>query len=293
MLAVVGLSLHLAALTPPAIARREACLGAASIVAFRGATAAAAVDRSLVDADGNFVVDPAKAAAGLEDPLAEPVGAYSSISAALAAATSGATVIVRPGVYQERIKISRSVVLKAEPGAILSWESDKPYEAALTVDLSEAGTAADVLVSGLAIKHFSPSIAQNYAVYVPPPSRAADAQSRIELRYCDVSSRSGSGVGVEGGMVSVVSCRVHDCKNHGLSYLGPSARGTVRGCSIETCKLNGVLVRDGAAPTLEANRFNANLRYGAELIDARCTFRADNEAKGNGKGAVGGECDDE
>ena len=243
----------------------------------------------MTDESGNYVVDPTKAAAGLEDPLVEPVGAYSTINAALAAATSGATIIVKPGVYQERVKISRSVVLKAEPGAILNWESDKPYEAALTVDLSEASSTADVLVQGLAIKHFSPSIAQNYAVYVPPPSKAADAQSRVELRYCDIASRSGTGVGVEGGMVSIVSCRVHDCKNHGLSYLGPSARGAVKGSSIETCKLNGVLVRDGASPTLD--RLNANLRYGAELIDARCTFRADNEVKGNGKGAVGGECD--
>ena len=249
-------------------------------------------DKSLTDEAGNFVVDKSKATAGLEDSLVEPVGAYSTISAALAVAPSGATVLVEPGRYFERVTITRPVSLRAKAGALLVWESDKPYEAALTVDLTSAPGACGVLISGLAIQHYSPSIAQNYAVYVPPPAAAADGGSRVELRYCDVSSRSGSGVGVEGGAVDIVGCRVHDCKNHGLAYLGPRARGSVQRSSIEGCKLNGLLVRDGAAPTLEASRFNSNLRFGAEFsADARCDYRSDNEAKGNGKGAVSGECD--
>ena len=247
---------------------------------------------SLTDEAGNFVVDPSKAAAGLEDPLVEPVGAYSTISAALAVAPAGATVVIKPGRYFERVTIRKPISLRADAGALLVWESDKPYEAALTVDLTSASGAGNVLVAGLAVQHYSPSIAQNYAVFVPPPAAAADG-SRIELRYCDISSRSGSGVGVEGGAVDVVGCRVHDCKNHGLAYLGPRARGTVERSSVEACRLNGVLVRDGAAPLLQSNRFNANLRYGAELVDARCDYRRDNEAKGNGKGAVSGECDPE
>ena len=63
-------------------------------------------------------------------------------------------------------------------------------------------------------------------------------------------------------------------------------------CVVEKCKLNGVLLRDGAAPTLEANVLRGNGQYGASLIDCRGTYLGTNQASGNGKGAVNGECDD-
>ena len=254
-----------------------------------------AVDPSLTDASGRFVVDKVKSANGLEDPIVEPEGAYSTISAALAVAPSKSTIVVKPGLYNERISIDKSITLLAEPGAILSWSSSKPYEAALTVDLSVATAPASVFISGLTVRHSSPSIAQNYAVYVPQPSAASDAGSTIEMRVSDVSSATGSGVGVEGGAVTLAKCRVHDCKNHGVVYLGRSARGAVTGCSIEACKLNGILLRDGCSPTLGANRLAANGQYGAALIDCRGAFLESNVARGmgNGKGAVSGECDDD
>jgi len=49
-------------------------------------------------------------------------------------------------------------------------------------------------------------------------------------------------------------------------------------------------LRDGAAPTIEANRLLRNGQFGAALFDCRGRYRA-NEAQGNGKGAVSGECD--
>jgi hypothetical protein len=100
------------------------------------------------------------------------------------------------------------MTMLADPGAVLTWRSDKPYEAALTVDLSTASAECEVLVSGLSVRHFSPSIAQNYAVYVPQPSAAADSTSLIKLHGCDVSSGSGSGIGVEGGDVTISACKV-------------------------------------------------------------------------------------
>ena len=56
---------------------------------------------------------------------------------------------------------------------------------------------------------------------------AADGESRIELRECQISSSSGSGVGVEGGDVTLSSCRIADCKNHGALFVGPTARGAM------------------------------------------------------------------
>ena len=163
-----------------------------AVIAAAAATAlpycANAQGSSLTDANGLYVVDPRKAANGLEDPLAESDGAYSTISAALAVAPSGATIVVRAGTYAERLTLPRSVRLLADAGAVLEWKSKGPNEPALTVDLSGATAACEVLVTGLTVRHASPYFSQNYAVYVPRPAAAADGGSLIELRGCEVSS---------------------------------------------------------------------------------------------------------
>ena len=81
--------------------------------------------------------------------------------------------------------------LLADAGAVLDWKSKGPNEPALTMDLSGATAACEILVSGLMVKHASPYFSQNYAVYVPRPAAAADGGSRIELRGCEVSSSTG------------------------------------------------------------------------------------------------------
>ena len=88
------------------------------------------------------------------------------------------------------------------------------------------------------------SIAQNYAVFIPQGIASVEAASQIELRYCDISSASGTGVGVEGGSVALTGCRIHDCKNHGVLYVGRSARGAVRRCSIEAKASAGISSND-------------------------------------------------
>ena len=224
-----------------------------------------------------FFVDQAAAPASAAEPI------YSTISAALAAVPSGGVIIVREGTYNERLFIRRPVKLLCNR-AVLSWKSDKPYEAALDVDVSD-GSADSVLVEGLTIRHSSPSIAQNYGVYVHSPTR------KVKFSSCDVASSSGSGIGVEGGNVTVFSCTIHDCKNHGVLYLGGDATGRVERCIVENCKLNGLLLRDGASPTLSDNLLKGNGQYGASLIDCSGVLLDNNEVVRNGKGAVSGTCD--
>ena len=269
---------------------RRHVMAAAAIAAVPHPSGAAS---SLTDAEGRFVVDPQKAANGLLDPLAEPEGAYSTISSALAVAPADATVIVRPGTYAERgLTISRGVRLIADAGAVLDFKAANPNEPALCVDLSGASAPSSVLISGLRIKHFSPYFSQNYGVYVPRPAATADGSTRIELQGCEVSSSSGTGIGVEGGELVLTDCKITSCKYHGVAFVGPTARGAVRRCVIENCKLNGVLLREGASPTLEANRLLGNGQYGAALLDCRGRYLESNQASGNGKGAVSGECDE-
>lgn len=100
-------------------------------------------------------------------------------------------------------------------------------------------------------------------------------------------------MGVEGGDVTLSSCRIADCKNHGALFVGPTARGAMRDCLVERSKLNGVLVRDGAYPTLERNQWVANGQFGLKLVNCRSRQYDANVASKNGKGSVDGECDDE
>ena len=67
----------------------------------------------------------------------------------------------------------------------------------------------------------------------------------------------------------------------------------MRDCLVEKSKLNGVLVRDGAYPTLEGNQWIANGQYGLQLVDCRSRQYEKNAASKNGKGGVGGECEEE
>ena len=178
------------------------------------------------------------------------------------------------------------------PRAVLEWKSDKPYEAAIDVDLSDAaagtGTGkAEVFVLGLKVRHSSPSPEQNCGVYVhSSPSR------KVKLVNCDVSSSSGTGIGVEGGNVTVFSCTVCDCKSHGVLYGGSGSTGRVERCVLQNNKLNGLLVRDGASPTIKDNLLKGNGQYGAALIDCRGAMLDDNDVLRNGKGAVSGKCDE-
>ena len=144
-------------------------------------------------------------------------------------------------------------------------------------------TSSVVSISGLTVRHSSRA-AQSYGIYVHSPSRS------VKFQNCDVVSSSGSGIGVEGGNVTVLSCTIHDCKNHGVLYAGSGATGRVKRCIIEKCKGSGLLLRNGASPTLSNNLIQSNGEYGAALIDCRGVLLDDNDVVRNRKGAVNGRC---
>ena len=111
------------AFRPPAALTRRQCTASAAVAA--AAVAASLPHRAIAHgpAPERFVVDS----------LAEPGGAYSTISAALSAAPKGATVVVRPGLYTERVFLKSDVSILGDKGAVLSWTSDRPYEVRVRV----------------------------------------------------------------------------------------------------------------------------------------------------------------
>ena len=106
-----------------------------------------------------------------------------SISAALDAAAPGSTLRVAPGLYQERLVVSKpSIQLVSEQngGAELEWVTQSPYEAALVVE------STGVSVVGFKISHSSPSVASNYGVLVTSGAAA-------RLFRCEVTSKRRGG----------------------------------------------------------------------------------------------------
>ena len=228
---------------------------------------------------------------GADTPVLTVPGTFATIGEALEAAAPGARIAVGAGTYRETCTIRKPVQLVAAPGArpVVELVSDRPYQHALTIDVA-TDAVGEVLVQGFELRHTSPSIAQNYAVY----SASTTARGvKVVLRDLDITSSSGTGVGVEGGEVDLLDSRIRGCKGHGLAFLGERTRGVVRGCTVAKCKLNGALVRDGAAPQLDANVFEANGLFGVSQIDCAGGLGEGNTFRGNGKGAVFGECDRE
>lgn len=71
---------------------------------------------------------------------------------------------------------------------------------------------------------------------------------------------------MEGAGLQLTGCSIHDCARHGVAVFG-ALDGQPGSCSISNCdishnKLNGVLVRSGAAPSLQHNHIHDNAEYG-------------------------------
>lgn len=111
--------------------------------------------------------------------------------------------------FSRTLDVRTPVVLRgstdpANPTTIV-LDTDDHYVPALTV------TSSDTTIESLSIRHRSPSVANNYAIYL---QNASD----VTLRRLDVSSTTGTGVAIEGGRgtLDIVDCVIHDTKNNGI-----------------------------------------------------------------------------
>jgi len=189
-----------------------------------------------------------------------------SIASAIAAAKPGATVYIPGGIYNERLVLDKSIHLTAVPGERVEvvWETSQPYESTIEVMGKQGDT---IIIGGLSVRHASPSIANNYAVHILEGAY-------VQIEGCDVTSSTGSGVGMEGDHVEVANCHIHDCARSGAMLFGDfessgrsSQRMCLRNCAIERNKLHGIVVRDGAAPIVKGNADRSNGGYGLALTD--------------------------
>lgn len=113
------------------------------------------------------------------------------------------------GRYEEQVVISKPITLSANPDdpATLQWQTSQPYQSTITI---MAG--GQLRLNNIIIRHSSPSVANNYALFV--------RGGTSELTRCDISSSTGSGIGMEGGTATVWSSKIHDCQGNGAVIAG-------------------------------------------------------------------------
>jgi len=205
-----------------------------------------------------------------------------SINEALLTTPAGATLRIHPGVYKERVVIDKQVDLVAVEGegagrVLLKHVTPNPYESTLEI-------AADgVTIQGLQIRHSSPSVANNYAVFL--------RGGAVSLLDCDLCSVSGSAVGLEGGRHRLERCRFQGAKSHGLAVYGDlygeqDSLADVTGCTLVGNGGNGVLVRGpNVTLLLSDSTIKDNFGFGLRLADCESVL-ANNDISGNKKGSI-------
>ncbi|MBW6436759.1 AAA family ATPase [Actinoplanes hulinensis] len=166
--------------------------------------------------------------------LAVP-GTYPTLRDALEVAPDGATVVLAPGTYRERIELTGrrlNVRASGDPGSAVVDASglDGP---ALAV------SSGEVDVEGLALT------SDDYPA-------VAIGGGRVRLRRCELSAGHGSALHADGGsMVDATEVRVVRGR-HGFVY--SDAGGTVDSCEIRGVSDDGVIVRLGADPEIRGTK---------------------------------------
>ena len=175
-----------------------------------------------------------RSAAGTVDATvvvsADGRGDYASINAALKASAPGARILVRPGVYDESVRLDHQVEIVG----------DGPREK-IIVRASDASCLLmhtdRARVAGLTLRGAAPF----FAVDIPRGS--------LLLEDCDVSSDTLSCVGVHGREAAPVirGYRIHDAADSGL-YFFDGAAGVVEDCEVSGSANVGVAVTGHASP---------------------------------------------
>lgn len=207
---------------------------------------------------------------------------YPTITSALESANSGDVIELEAGAsFRERLIITKPVSVRSasssphRPAAVV-WDTKQPYES--TIEIAADG----VSISDLTIHHSSPSIASNYAI------KCIDCLASIE--NCDVSSSTGTAVGIEGGVIEVTLCNIHDCKRNGVIIVptleGHGGISRIEGCNIVRNGLHGVLVRDGASAIVRDNCIADNGGFGLALQEAGGEYSGNNSLTSNTAGAI-------
>lgn len=113
------------------------------------------------------------------------------------------------GLYPERIIVSKDVTLsgQANTPTTIQWQTTQPYESTVTVR-----PGARLRLENINLRHSSPSVANNYCCFCQ--------EGAFEAVNCDINSKTGSGIGLEGGTAFISDSRIQGCRGSGAVVAG-------------------------------------------------------------------------
>jgi SpoVK/Ycf46/Vps4 family AAA+-type ATPase len=155
-------------------------------------------------------------------------GCLTGIGRALAAATPGATIAVRPGTYREPLIFHHDVTVVAEEGPGTVVIETPPGAGVLIV----GGT---VVLNGLELRGGDPEL---------PMVQVAGGTLRLER--CDVRAAGAAAVHLRGGRIQMNGGSVRNCEGAGV--IVEAGTGTFTGCTIEDVEGAGIIVTGESAP---------------------------------------------
>ena len=144
----------------------------------------------------------------------------------------------------------------------------------------------------MTIRHRSPSVANNYALYL-------DNASDSTLCNLDISSSTGTGISIEGiqnGTIRIQNCTIHDCARNGLG-LFPSIEDAaasqteivVQGTRIERNKGHGIVAKGihDKVTIMDDCEVHFNRLFGLQVSDSDDIFLASEDILSkNSSGAI-------
>ena len=193
-------------------------------------------------------------------------GDFTTVGAAIKAATPGDRILVRPGLYDEALVVDKTleilgdgpvsdIEIRARDTSVLRFQASIGRVANLT--MRQAGGESDAF--GVDI-----------------------SQGRLDLEGCDISSQSLACVVIrDGADPRLRRNKIHDSKKGGGVYVYDSGLGTLEDNDITGNALSGVEAKTGGNPTLRRNRIHDNKGSGVLVTDSGLGTLEDNDITSN------------
>lgn len=198
-------------------------------------------------------------------------GKFTTVSAAIKAADPGDRVLVRPGRYQDSVRVDKPVEIIGDGPRqeIEIWASDGYV-------LSFAAVYGRI--AGLTLRRRSAGQKEHYGVAI--------SHGRLELEGCDISSEAGSCLYVYRGADPMVR---RNLINNGSEYgvfVYEGGRGTFEDNEIFGCQWTNVRVQEGSTPVFRRNVIRDGFQSGVAVRDTGQGLFEENVISGNGRSGV-------
>lgn len=208
--------------------------------------------------------------------VVSPAGPYRQIGAAVAAATAGATITVRPGTYAEpTIVVDRPLTIRGEAGAVLDGEGEREL---LVI------SAPGVTVTGMTFRNTGSSYRDDRAaVRVVEATGCRLLDNRFDATFFAIYLQKAVACLVAGNRITGIPGREAATGNgvHAWGSTGVVIRGNViRG------HRDGIYLEFARHTTVRDNRSEQNVRYGLHFMFSDSSRYTGNTFAGNGTGVA-------